>query len=575
MPEVARDLLFVQENTARRQGLLSSAQQFANREPEFSDLFSYDRRLDKLLPFFAFAQGNSAAAYQAVANEIDLKTGQHPKFAVSSSCDPAGNCIHGVGYVGNNVNAALVLRTPDALIRYQAEQTLDENSGPVLTYAAAALYELARVKGIDAIMHMRTSGSVFMEVLYYAQKYGFDTYLQVLADNKKMQQFVTDPAVREFIEKGAALYETVLLRGIEYYEELLIVNNNDRDRVSATIEQFKRTDWEKAKDMRFIRCMEIQQLHDDREAIIARGFASENVIVVYQEQSTADEYVWNPTLKRFILVPNLDEDSPNFHETRDRFISHLPPRKMWREVAELLLQGARNYRHFAAAKRDQAGGFEQTPNPFVISCSDSRALPRLVIDTGADEMRVVLRNPGAFISREGNLMSDARRFLALADMLGESVIIAPHGNCGAQTAIDAFYEGQEGVPGAFQDLAKHRIDLMRTVLNKGERPEATISIIDLKQRYSKDEIIDHYRKESGIHLASVADCLALQQLLWDVEVIQREFPNLHVAAVFQNMTECQNYLLNRRSGKFVAIPEAQPETPVFSIPAAATATFKS
>ncbi len=559
MPEVLRDQKLVRENDSFHNLLVESAERFPNIEQDFYRIFSHDPKLQTLLPFLAYAQNNTENAYKSLSDKIDLRNNQQPRFAVSSCCDAEGNCIHGVGNDGDRVNAALVLRTPDSAIRYDVKNASDSKNGAVLTYAAAALYDLARAKGINLIMHMRTSSSVFMEALYHAHKHGYETYVEsFLADNESMRQFVTDHSVRKFIEKGADLYETVLTNGINHYEKLLVTDQYDREIASSTLTRYKTQPAEQSLDSRLIRCMEIQQLLDEREAIIQRGFDSENVIIVYQGQSSGHEYVFNPTLNRFIRIPNLDADNPNFSTEKEKFLSLLPQHQMWMEVASLLLQGARNYRQFSVAKMANIKNPKLVPNPLVVCCSDSRALPKFVIDTGANEMQVVLRNPGAFISREDKLLSDARRFLALASLLDESVIIAPHGNCGAQAAIDAYYEGDKNVPPAFEDLAKHRIDLMRVVLNKGELPDEAVPIQDLQKLYGKESIIKYYRDMSGIALATIGDCMAVQQLYWDIDVIQREFPKLHLVPVFQNMTECRNYAYNSQSKKFVAVPTVEP-----------------
>ncbi len=544
--EKESDKKYVEEVIARIETLKERARVYAEENKEFIGLFAHDPELQRMLPYIAFGQEKTAISYDEMKPTIDLTQGQHPYYAVSGASAPGGNCVHVLGEEGLKMGNVLVLRQPDSVVRYR-------DGG--LSHSAGAFVALGRWKELPVVIHMKNSGNKHIEALYYYHKYGrMDVLEAAIGHDPKMKRFVNNKYVRDYIENGEDLYKEVMENGFKYYEDKLVVDDTDREFLDAAFADGEKEGAKETIDTRYIRALEVQQAMWDYETIVKSGYVSKNVAVLFQGRLTGHQFVWNPELERFIVVPDLDKDNERYEAERKRFLGRLPRREAWRSLGELLLQGARYYRRYLALEKALAEKGVDFVNPYVTSCSDSRSLPIFIINTGGEHVQVVFRNPGTFISRGGVMMGDAGRFFALAEFEDKSVIHAPHANCGAETAISAIADGRgDDIPEAFETLANHRKRLIKMVLNKGVEPPADATIETLRNKYSKEEVVNYYTRLTNIPLKTIADCFSVQQLLWDFQVARKEFGGVHLAVVFQNMTEAQNYVLNTKTMKFVSV----------------------
>lgn len=547
MPEQKRDLALLEEQSKKVAALRQAAMTYRHQQADYVERFPEAMR--RLIPHFAFGQALSEIAYASYEEKTghSLTEGQHPDEAVITASHFSGNPVHILGDDGvENIGRALVLRVMNAYIT---------NEDKCLRYEGETFISLAaELKQLTTVYDAKSAASEIFEGAYLYHKHGgnMEVLRHVLKDDPDMMTFIEDPYVLDVIKSKEDLFNTVHGNGFKYYEELLVADEQDRKLIDATTAGVERG-YPETVEERFIRAMTLEQVIRDRRALLASPHAPDNVVTIYQSTAGKREFVWNPENNKFIVIPEKDEDSPYFEAEKKRFFERIPQNGSWRRIGATLIRGAREYRKTMALKSytDELGIMLRA---YIVSCSDSRSQTIAIMGPRADILRYNLRNPGAMISRLGKMTSDGGRFFAIARKHKKAVVLTAHSNCGAMTAIDAFLSKMgDDLPSPFKKLGQHRTFLYNTVRNKGVPYEPGHPI----PSYSDDEIIHHYATVYGAPLKRVADCLSIQQMVNDLTVARREYPDVLTVAVFQNMIECKNYVLNPSTMRLEEVPSAK------------------
>ncbi len=439
-------------------------------------------------------------AYE-VAHEGDtLKSGQHPVFAVSSDSHPSG---HEKFFVGEALlGQTLALRTPSALC-------IDDKKEVTPTFQS--FLALVHSKHISHLIHVKGSSSELIKLAYDHHKHA----------GKKTEAL--PEVLRSFANSRDNLYHQVQEMGLDYYRGRgvnLVGTYEDQTLQAMAVEQAMRD-----------------------HAKIPENADTPTVVLIFQNEAEGRHYVFNPEVRKFTIVPTQEHKAEKNQEEALVFLDRLPKDEAWQHIGQALMVGATE---FAKAKKDEFKqelllryAADETCDSS--SCSDSRTPAKVILGRSASRQRHILRTPGAFWSDEnGNLSYESKLYLALAAERGRIVAHAHHGNCGAMGAVDLYGIGQgDGLPKAFQDMGEFRLGLFKEVRSHGN---------------TEQEIVDHYRKTTGVNVLCAADCLGLQQVIWDHAAASRDPSNPHVVAVYQNMPEGRTYVLNPNAGKFAAVP---------------------
>ncbi|MDX9688851.1 MAG: carbonic anhydrase [Alphaproteobacteria bacterium] len=566
MPEHQRDLELTEFLRVRIAEIRDAADTFRKEHSDF--ILRFPEEVRRFIPHLSFGQALTEEAFKTYEEETghSLSEGQHPTEALISASHFTGNPSHIFGDNGaKDIGHALVFRVLNSLIQHQDGS---------LRYEAQTFTSLAvDLKGLTTIYDAKTSASEVFTSAYLYHKYnGNQTLIRAalyhdeetkkfINDPEETITFMNDPNILGIILRKKDLYNTVVGNGFKYYENLLVIDEEDRKRVDAAVGGQERG-FPETIDERYIRAMTLEQVLQDRDALMESDHSPDNIVTIYQSAVSKREFVWNG--KKFVVIPEKDEDNPLFEKEKERFFKKIPKNGAWRKIRETLIRGAREYRKTMALKEltDDLGTIIRA---YVISCSDSRAHSLAILGPRADSLRYNLRNPGATISRLGEMTSDGARFYAIARKHKKAVILTGHSNCGAMTAIDAYLsEKTKDLPKPFQELGRHRENLYKNVKNKGVAvsPHENKNEEPLKS-YSDEEIILHYANTYGLPISSIADCLSIQQVMDDYAVARRDYPDVTTAVVFQNMIEAipQNYLLNTNSMRFEAIPTGKDYLP--------------
>ncbi len=514
---------------------------------------TFPKWMKDLLPHLSFGQAVSMRAYQVYEenNEHSLGEGQHPHYAVIAPSFFTGhrNNILGMPEDGFGVGETLVYRIP-------AGHILDARR--LLNDEAASFSSLAGMKELDKLFCVQSTGSELLnDVLDYYRS------AEAHADGS----FTLPAGIEEgsplhlFLEKNWAAYEMVKARGVEYYENMLDFDLGDP---AITKELSDELTHHMSDDRRIMRAMTIQILNWERDAIRRDKDAPKTTVAILQGYDSKREFVWSDKVKKYVIIPQEDENDPVFAGKKEIYQSKLP--EELQDVSELMIHGAREYRKalIAAEMAMQVGTILDA---YVISCSDSRATSTTILGPRADWLRNVLRTPGAFTSnwvrdaKSGELKlqltKSAGRFIQTARNHGKAVVQTHHANCGAMGAIDGFLSGKNtSLPEAFRVLGEDRLRLYATVRNKGIMP-ATLDPVSATQTGRDEDIVAYYATTYGVPVKTIADCMGIQQALWDYQAAKETFPDVNMCIVYQNMTEKpdpQNYVLNPNTMKFNKIP---------------------
>lgn len=549
MPELDRDLALIEEFHNKIKEIRTAAKEYAEENAEYIAQFPEPMR--RLIPHLGFGQAISEQAYAAYEEKTghSLTEGQHPHEAVISASHFSGNPTHILGNEGvEDIGRALSMRNLSTYVSHKDTEPRYET----VTFVSLA----AELKGIPTLYHAKTAASEILVCAYYYHQYNVKPRLleTFFHDDQETLAFINDPNVLAILKDKKDIFDEVLGNGFKHYEKMLVVDAEDSNRVLAATEGLERG-YRETDDERFIRSLTIAQLLKDRVSLMNCPHAPDNVVSIYQSIVSKREYVWNAEKNKFIVIPEKDEDSPNLPAERERFLANMPKNGKWPAICETLMRGAREYRK-TMALRSVAEELTSVLRAYIVSCSDSRAQTIAIMGPRADNLRYNLRNPGGMVSRLGEMTSDGARLYAIARKNGKAVILTPHSTCGAMTAIDAYLSKQgEALPEPFKLLGQHRRHLYDTVRNRGVTPEQVKAGAKVPpQGYTDQEIIKHYSTIYGVPLTSVADCLSIQQSLDDYTTATQAYPDVLSVVVFQNMSECKNYLLNPKSMRFEPIP---------------------
>jgi hypothetical protein len=529
---------------------MSDPKDFMKNNAEFVAGFPAD--MHDLLFRLACGQDETDAAYDRIESKMGYSPaeGQYPTTAVIGSCfAPGADPAHLVGT--SEVGQTLVGSAPGGVIL----DALNELNPEAKSFVALSF----DLKNIDKVIYALSTGSDLLNKVYDYYR-SAETHLDGHYDLPDGVE--ENSALANYIRTRWGVYETVKAKGEDYYENLLDLDLGDANATRLLLNELKEHGDDKS---RFVRAMTIQQLLWGIKAVHRDPHASKaEVVGVLQDVDTKRQYVWSAKTGRLVVIPDQEEKNPRFASKEKIFKSKIP--RSLDGIAKGLIEGSREFRRSLAVAA--TAGHSDIHHICTSSCSDSRALPSTLVGKDLIELCYAFRSPGSFLSCGKELLDGAQRLLQIARNKKKSLIASHHGDCGAMTAIHAYLSGRgESLPPAFKDLARQHVDLYVTVRNKGVCPEKGGDPLAKARRanangVSDGEILDFYRKLSGIEaLKSLPDCLAVQQLLWDTEAAKEAFPAVRVCAVFQNMPEKQNYVLNPATKLFVALPRLQPTTP--------------
>ena len=506
--------------------------------------------MQNLLPQFGFGQAETKHGYQAYEHHHgeSLSQGQHPKFAVMS---PSHFLGHRKNIIGpetqeNAIGRGLALRVPGGVIL---------NAEDELNYEAALFVALVGMKKLKTLFHVKSTASEILEFAFKYHKHHRDW-------SALPEEIRNDEGIREFVKKRVHAFKAVKDMGVDHFENMLVFDYSDpeankikRDEILGKL----------SPDVRYMRAMTMYMLMDGRERIADHPNHPKNTVAVLQGYHAKREFVWSEKTNQFVVIPEREETDPGFAEEKKAFLNLLPSALTQQDgpnaaIADLLVLGAREFKR-SVKHSENAAKASFTLDAFIASCSDARAPSVAILGPRADWLRYVLRLPGSFMSFNGNLLSAAKRFFALATLKNKPVILTYHGNCGAMDAINARLAENADLPGPFTALAQEQRLLYAAVWNKGEHTPNT-DPETIKKTTAPDEIMDFYTAHTGVRIdpkqgGTIADCMAVQQALWDYDVTRKAYPNCQIYVVYQNMPETQNYLFNPRIRKFVKIPEAE------------------
>lgn len=475
---------------------------------EFLDQFPGDMHagLRKLLVGQARLE-DTFEDYQRIHN-FALKEGQHPHKAASGGIEPSGHERYTVG--NDLVGETLCLRL--ATLR-------DHNHE--LTLKARAFFALVKLKGIPYAPHKVSSHRELLEIAHDYHKYGQG----VLAPNETQ--------LREYAESRKGIYDAVKKNGFSYYEKLGIrfdelKTEDEKTKLAMAMEEA----WadKKALDV-FIKGMEKEEVfrnavEQKAKAMAAEGKKPEEIAtvldklkkgpeidVVVQDEFNGRQYLW--TGEKFVNVAAYKENNPDANrKAATEFLSKVSQDDDWQaEVAYPLMVGTTKF--VKMWKEWKKPLLQKIKDVFVVLCTDARTLAESILGPSKFRRRNVFRVPGpALADVNGHFNYDAEMFLAIRDRharmameaTGEDPTLlshAQHSNCGAEQLMEVYCDNPEEaggkVPEAFQLIGEFDKDVYQMAMSHGE----------------KKEVIDYYRKKTGVPITSFESALGLCQLELD------------------------------------------------------------
>jgi len=464
-----------------------------------------------------------------------LEEEQHPPFAYSGGSNPYG---HEMFFVGQNmVGMTLVLRLP-------ASEWFDSKG--LMLPEVETFITLAQSKHIGHIIHSKNDSSLMLDIAYRYHNAGVSQGKPLPDDLQDVPQILID-----YAKQCQPLYDAVVRHGFKYYEERGI--------------SFKgvQTDAEKFKI-----ALGIEALERDVREFKKYPDAKPVIVPVFQCDANRKHYIYLEDEGRYVPVPLQKGNPQTIQKEVGAFLEALPDsdkipngKNTYQEVAYAIAVG---YTRYVEKAEKESGELKQGSS----SCTDARTPPRVLIGRSKSERTdvYVLRAPGIsfferFVDGVAVASETAKRFLAIAKYLGIKVVHAHHTVCGAMTAVDDDLSGKNpSLPAAFQDLAAARIETYAEILTRGT---------------TQAERCAAYVKETGIPVQNDADCLAVQQLLFDIEAAKNYPDGARVRALFHDTSGRQLYMEreNRKAGetRFVTVPLIEglvelPDRPGVSLP---------
>ncbi len=445
-----------------------------------------------------------------------LKDGQHPDVAVI--CDGNEKYTIGQSFSG------------DALV-FTGAYVLDKDGN--LSPEFKSFLALVGFKHLQHVYHDKSSASRRVAV-------AFD-YLSGNADF--VEKNPIDKTIIDYAESLRSVYEAVMP------PKSTTTHANPRQRAINYRDIFKSYDThgvnlvgtpeEKTKQ-----AMALEQFMREMRAY-PTGEDSPTPIHTFTNYHDGRKYIWIEENGKgcFEEIPPFEDSAKKNKLLHDNFRALLPEGDEWDFIAHRLRAGATKL-HAAKQKSEPWADFD------LVCCSDSRQSWKMFF--GKTARGNALRVPGGICStkdkKTGNLVlnESVRLALALSAHEGRVAVIAQHADCGAMGAIKAYNADPEGagktLPKAFQNMAEYSKELYDDVYSKGK---------------TEQEIVDYFRKSTGVPVTCIGDCFSLQQLQWDIQAVTENNPDQPVVFAYHGLD--QIYVFHPEQNKFFAMPKAEEE----------------
>ncbi|NCC03368.1 MAG: hypothetical protein EOM37_04885 [Proteobacteria bacterium] len=282
MPEHQRDLELTEFLRVRIAEIRDAADTFRKEHSDF--ILRFPEEVRRFIPHLSFGQALTEEAFKTYEEETghSLSEGQHPTEALISASHFTGNPSHIFGDNGaKDIGHALVFRVLNSLIQHQDGS---------LRYEAQTFTSLAvDLKGLTTIYDAKTSASEVFTSAYLYHKYnGNQTLIRAalyhdeetkkfINDPEETITFMNDPNILGIILRKKDLYNTVVGNGFKYYENLLVIDEEDRKRVDAAVGGQERG-FPETIDERYIRAMTLEQVLQDRDALMESDHSPDNIV---------------------------------------------------------------------------------------------------------------------------------------------------------------------------------------------------------------------------------------------------------------------------------------------------------